>query len=89
MELKDRVEAIVREAGLLPVAGDDRPVSIETSMGGTVVIRRHPGGTANVGTLVGDVLRRVAQILSDKDLEVTEEGGRGHAPPYLRVWPSP
>ena len=89
MELKDRVEAIVREAGLLPATGDDPPVSVETSMGGTVVIRRHPGGAANVGVLVGDILRRVAQVLSDQGLHVTEEGGRGHAPPYLRVWPEP
>ena len=75
MELKVRVEAIVREAGLLPATGDDPPISIEASMGGTVVIRRHPGGTANVDILVGDILRRVAQVLSDQGLHVTEEGG--------------
>ena len=89
MNLQGQVAAILREGGLLPPVADDPPVSVEESLGGAVVIRRHPGGTANVGFVVGDVLARIARLLSEHGLQVTEEPGEGDAPPYLKVWPAP
>ncbi len=87
MGLRERVEAALREASLFSSAADDPPVLIEDSTDGTVIIRRHPGGTAGLGFLVGDILGRVDRALSDQGFHVTEERGDDHAPPYLGVWP--
>ena len=89
MDLKRRVETILRDAGVFPASEPGVEITIEDGGDGSVIVRRRFVMGINVSPFLGKILKTHAEILSDAGLQVAEDPEDGQRPPSLRVTGAP